>query len=521
MRPRRALLGPSDKSGLLELARALHRAGVELIATGGTHQVLTGAGLAVTPVATVTGVPEFLGGRVKTLHPAIHGGILSRRGHPEDEAEMRALGLAPIDLVCVNLYPFAATVAAGADAAAVIEAIDIGGPTLLRAAAKNHAHVAALSHPRQYPLVIEALAEGGELPPSLLRQLAAAAFAHTAAYDAAVAAVLSAPGPPQAGADPAEAWPGDWAVGGPRISGLRYGENPHQAGALYRLGPVAGGVAAAAQVQGPPLSFTNWLDSDAAFGAVREWPEPLAAVVKHTTPCGMAAGADLAAAIRAARDCDPRSAYGGIVGVNRPLDAPAARALAESFLHAVVAPGVTPDALPILAERPGLRVLVVPPPGPEAAAAAALDVRAVDGGLLVQTADRGLDDPQTWTIASRRRPTEAEWVALQLAWFAVRPVRSNAIVLVRDGAAVGIGAGQMSRVEAVELAVQRAGDRARGSVLASDAFFPMPDGLEVAVRAGVTAAIHPGGSKADAAVLAAADAAGVALVLTGRRHFRH
>ncbi|MGH7666340.1 MAG: bifunctional phosphoribosylaminoimidazolecarboxamide formyltransferase/IMP cyclohydrolase [Candidatus Dormibacteria bacterium] len=511
---RRALIGVDDKDQLLPFARGLTELGFELVATGGTERELRAADLEVTPVSAVTGVEEMLEGRVKTLHPALHAGILARRDHPQDLATLERLGYQPIDLVACNLYPFAEVVAGDATQAQALEAIDIGGPTLLRAAAKNFQSVVVVCSPGQYQTVLQELRSGG--PPREARlRLAREAFQMISDYDALVAAYLAKVD----GAAGSE-WPATLAVAGSLRQRLRYGENPHQPGALYQLGPSPRGLAAALQRQGGDLSYTNWLDVDAARRLVGALEAPAAVVVKHSNPCGVALGANPEEAFRRAYDCDPRSAYGGIVALNRPLGEAVAAALAEHFLEVVVAPALSPSALELLAARPRLRVLEIPDQ-PKAADSAALEVRSVDGALLWQRRDPPADDEGGFEVTSQRPPTQSEWGQLRLAWRIVPAVKSNAIVLCRDDQAVGIGAGQMSRVEAVELAVRRAGARAEGAVLASDAFFPMPDGLELAVRAGVTAAIHPGGSRRDPEVLEAADRAGMALVATGRRHFRH
>lgn len=513
MNSRRALLGVSDKSGLTDFAQGLIQLGFELVATGATEATLRQSDLPVTPVASVTGLEEMLQGRVKTLHPAIHAGILARRDHPEDMATLERLGYQPIDLVVVNLYPFAGLVAAGAAQADLLEAIDIGGPTLLRAAAKNFISVGAVSSPAQYPETLAELESGG-LSLASRRRLAAQAFQMVSVYDSLIAAQLEgALSPGDRG------WPAHLALGGELRQPLRYGENPHQPGALYGTGASPWGLAAARQLQGTELSYTNWLDADAAWRLVGGLEGSAAVLVKHTNPCGVALAATAAEAFRRAYDCDPRSAYGGIVALNQVLDEETAETLAAHFLEVVVAPGVTPGGRQRLSSRSRLRVLEVPAPPPTGDSA--LEVRSISGGLLVQFSD-SLSDPESgFRVVSRRRPTEREWSQLRLAWKVVRGVKSNAIVLCQEDRAVGIGAGQMSRVEAVELAVSRAGSRAQGSVLASDAFFPLPDGLEVAARAGVSAAIHPGGSRRDGEVLTAADSAGMALVVTGVRHFRH
>jgi len=506
----RALIGVSDKSGLAEFASGLRECGVELIATDGTLRALAEAGIGATPVSALTGFPEMLDGRVKTLHPAIHAAILARRDNPAHRHQLTEHGFAPIDLVVVNLYPFAAAVASGADDATVVENIDIGGPTMIRAAAKNSDSVAVVVSPGQYADVLHEIRERGEVSLASRRRLAAEAFAHVAAYDTAVAAHLRA-------AVIVEAMPAEFTTGGRRITELRYGENPHQRGALYAVPGPSGGLAHARQLQGPPLSFTNWLDLDAARGLVAEFESPAACIIKHTNPCGFAVGDDIAGAYRRAYECDPRSAYGGIVAVNRPLDHATAEDIARTFLEAVVCPAIDADAESLLGARSRLRVLAVDRPS----RSEQLDVRGIDGGLLVQTADRVSVDRSTMSAPTRQQPDEDQWRDLLVAWRVCRHVKSNAIVIVHDGMAVGVGAGQMSRVEAAELAVARAGVRAVGAVAASDAFFPMPDGLETLSRGGVRAVIHPGGSKRDDDVIAAANAHGMALVVTGERHFRH
>ncbi len=508
MKPRRALLGVSDRAGLVEFAAGLAKLEVELVATGGTERVLRGAGLDVTPMAQLTGMAEMLDGRVKTLHPAIHAAILARRDDAGHMAQLSERGFQPIDMVVVNLYPFAEVAAAGGALEQVVEAIDIGGPTLLRAAAKNWRFVAAVSTPAQYPDILEELARG-DLSEATLARLAVGVFQLTSSYDALIAQHLQA-------AAAAERLPQQVAIGGSRRSLLRYGENPHQAAALYTVGPSPRGLAGAEQLQGGELSFTNWLDADSAWRLVSRLPGPAAVVVKHTNPCGAALGTTQADAFDRAYGCDPRSAYGGIVGLNRTLDQETASAISKHFLELVVAPEVTPEAAARLAPRRRLRVLRIssrPGPSPE--------VRSIEGGLLIQDPDPGEDDELAFQVVSRRQPTVAEWADLRLAWQLVGGVKSNAIVLCRQGMAVGVGAGQMSRVEAVQLAIGRAGERAAGSCLASDAFFPMADNLELAAQAGITAAIHPGGSIRDQEVVAVADRAGMALVATGRRHFRH
>ena len=506
----RALLGVSDRTGLADFARGLQQCGVELIATDGTRRALAEAGVEARAVQEITGFPEMLDGRVKTLHPAVHAGILARRDLPAHMEQLTASGYAAIDMVVVNLYPFAETVASGADPDRVVENIDIGGPTMIRAAAKNHDAVAVLVSPAQYEGVLAELRRDGSLSPATRKRLAAEAFAHTAAYDTAVAAWF-------AGETPHEGMAAEFSSGGPLLHELRYGENPHQRGALYGVPGAAGGLAHADQLQGPALSFTNWLDVDAAWRLVNDFNEPAACVIKHTNPCGFAVGESLEEAYRSAHDCDARSAFGGIVGLNRPLDLATAELLAGTFLEAVVAPAIDEEAADRLRSKERLRVLVVGSPS----CAEQWDVRSIDGGLLVQSFDRVVIDRAAMTLATRSAPDDAQWRDLLVAWRVCRHVKSNAIVVVAGGRAVGVGAGQMSRVEAAQLAVARAGERAQGAVAASDAFFPMPDGLETLIDAGITAVIQPGGSKKDPDVTAVADARGIVMVMAGERHFRH
>ena len=497
----RALLGVSDKTGIAEFARGLAASGFELIATD--------------PLSVVQGLvsdepAEMLGGRIKTLHPAIHAGILAHRTDPDHVRQLAEHGFGPIDMVVVSLYPFSETLASGADHDTVVENIDIGGPTMIRAAAKNSEHVTVLVSPHQYDAVLTELRTNRAISAETRRRLAAEAFAHVAAYDAAVADYLRT----QVRAD---SMPAEYSTGGVRLHELRYGENPHQHGALYANAGPPGGLAHARLLQGSELSFTNWLDVDAARRLACEFERPAACIIKHTNPCGFAVADDLQAAYRRAYECDERAAFGGIVGVNRPLDLATAEELAGIFLEAVVAPGIAADAAERLASKARLRVLVVDRPS----CAGELDVRSIDGGLLVQSSDRVSLDRSAMAVPTKRAPDDAEWRELLVAWRVCRHVKSNAIVILRDRMAVGVGAGQMSRVEAAELAVTRAGDRTHGAVAASDAFFPMPDGLEALGSAGVRAVIHPGGSKKDPDVIAAADALDMALVHTGERHFRH
>jgi phosphoribosylaminoimidazolecarboxamide formyltransferase / IMP cyclohydrolase len=521
---RRALLSVHDKTGLASLGRALVAHGAELVSTGGTARALREAGLPVVEVADLTGAPEMLDGRVKTLHPAVHGGILARRDRPDHLKALEDRLIPLIDLVVANLYPFEEAVARGLDPAACVEEIDVGGPAMVRAAAKNHAAVAVLTDPADYDDLARCLERHGGTDEPRRRRFAAKAFARTAAYDAAIAGWLAA----QAGAAGEEAhFPERLTLGASLRRRLRYGENPHQAGAFYVVadGAAAGGLAAAAAVQGKELSYNNLADADAALALAAEFAEPAIVIVKHANPCGAAVGPDLAAAHTGALACDPVSAFGGIVAANRPLDGAAAEAIARVFTEVVVAPGADEAARAALARRPDLRLLLLDRmPDPRAGG---LELRSLaGGGLLAQERDSlGAPDPAALRAATRRAPDARELRDLLLAWLVAKHVRSNAIVLVRDGATVGIGAGQMSRVDAVDAAVRKAAAHApggaSGAVLASDAFFPFPDGLELAARAGVTAAIQPGGSRRDAEVVAAADRAGIAMVLTGRRHFRH
>jgi phosphoribosylaminoimidazolecarboxamide formyltransferase/IMP cyclohydrolase len=517
---RRALISVADKTGVVALAAALTSRGVDVLSTGGSARALRKAGIAVREVSDHTGFPEILGGRVKTLVPQIHGGILGRRDNAEDLAEMAAHGIAQIDLVVVNLYPFEATVAEGAADEVCIENIDIGGPALLRAAAKNHDSVAVLTEPDQYGEVLDAIALHGGTGQALRRRLAAEAYARTAAYDAAIAAWFAT--------RDGEVFPRRLVIGGALHQTLRYGENPHQRAAFY-LTDKRAGVATAVQLQGNELSYNNLNDTDAALECVAEFALPTVAIIKHANPCGVASAASLAEAWDKAFRCDPVSAYGGIVAVNRTLDAAAAEKIAAIFTEVIIAPDADAAARAVLARKQRLRVLLSG--GLPDASAAGLSLRSVSGGLLVQTRDSGRIEPHALKVVTKRAPTDAERTDLLFAFSVCKHVRSNAIVYAKEGATVGIGAGQPSRVDSAriaawksEAAAQEAGlavPLARGSVVASDAFFPFADGLEVAIAAGATAVIQPGGSRRDDEVIAAADAAGVAMVFTGMRHFKH
>ena len=505
---RRALLAVYDKAGLVELAKELVDQGVALVSSGGTAQALRDAGIAVTPVEEVTGFPEMLGGRVKTLHPKIHGGILADRRKPEHVEELQAQAIEPFDLVVVNLYPFRETVAGGAPADEVIEKIDIGGPTMVRAAAKNFESVGVVVSPARYGGIVEELRREGGLSRKTRRELAAEAFAHTAAYDAAVAGWFGAR---------EDALPSFVGLALRKVDDLRYGENPHQRGALYQEvagpGPLAG---ARVLLEGKEMSFNNWLDVHAAHTLATALAKPAAVIVKHNNPCGVAVADSLAEAYERAFECDTVSAFGGIVAFNQEAGEDAARAMAEVFTEVVVAPGFTDAALHAFGTRKNLRIVQVPEPTD-----GALDIRPLPGGALVQDRDVANESREQMEVVSTREPSRDEWRDLAIAWTVAAHVKSNAIVFARDGATVGIGAGQMSRVDASWIAVRKAGDRAKGAAMASDAFFPFPDALEVAADAGVTAVIHPGGSVRDQDVLAAAETRGMAVVVTGRRHFRH
>ncbi|WP_338332784.1 bifunctional phosphoribosylaminoimidazolecarboxamide formyltransferase/IMP cyclohydrolase [Acetobacter sp. LMG 32666] len=517
---RRALISVSDKAGLLDLARALVAQGAEILSTGGSAKALRDASVPVTEVSDYTGFPEILDGRVKTLVPKIHGGILGRRDLPAHVAQMEEHGIGPIDLVAVNLYPFEKTVASGADAETCIENIDIGGPALIRAAAKNHAHVVVLTDPAQYEGLIDALGDGGTTLETR-RFYAGAAYARTAAYDAAIAAWFAA--------QAQDAFPERFALAGQRAEILRYGENPHQQAAFYRDGTTRPGVATAVQVQGKALSYNNINDTDAAFEAVAEFDEPAVVIVKHANPCGVAVSGDLTSAWDQALRCDPVSAFGGIVALNRPLDAATAEKISTIFTEVIVAPDAADDAKALLARKKNLRLLLTGGlPDPTAAGTV---VRSVAGGFLAQTRDNGRVAPEALKVVTKRVPTEQEMQDLIFAFRVAKHVKSNAIVYAKGCATVGIGAGQMSRVDSARIAASKSGEAAKaagqstpltqGSVAASDAFFPFADGLETIVAAGATAVIQPGGSIRDDEVIAAADAAGIAMVFTGMRHFRH
>jgi phosphoribosylaminoimidazolecarboxamide formyltransferase/IMP cyclohydrolase len=524
-RASRALISVSDKSGVVEFARALAELGIELVSTGGTRKILSDAGLQVLDVSDLTGFPEMMDGRVKTLHPAVHGGLLAIRGNSEHAEAMRAHGIRPIDILIVNLYPFEATVARGADFAQCIENIDIGGPAMIRAAAKNHQDVAVLVDANDYAALIEELKRhDGRTTLALRRRLAAKAYAHTAAYDAAIANWFASA--------IKELAPDYRAFGGRLIEALRYGENPHQSAAFYRTPELRFGVATARQVQGKQLSYNNINDTDAAYECVAEFdPARTAAcaIIKHANPCGVAEADSLVEAYRKAFACDKTSAFGGIVALNRTLDGEAARAITEIFTEVIIAPDATDEAIALVAAKKNLRLLLAD--GLPDARAVGLTAKTVSGGLLVQTRDNAVVDDMDLRPVTRRAPTNAELRDLRFAFRVAKHVKSNTIVYAKDSATVGIGAGQMSRVDAARIAARKAQDAAReaglkepatkGSVVASDAFFPFADGLLVAIEAGATAVIQPGGSMRDDEVIAAADAHGIAMLFTGTRHFRH
>ena len=521
----RALISVSDKTGVVELARRLADAGVELLSTGGTARALSDAGVRVKDVSEHTGFPEMMDGRLKTLHPKVHGGLLAIRGNAEHERAASAHGIAPIDLLVVNLYPFEATVAKGAAFDDCVEYIDIGGPAMIRAAAKNHAAVTVVVEPGDYATLLDDMAaNGGATSDALRRRLAATAFARTAAYDAAIGTWLAV----QAG----EATPAYRVFGGRLAQDLRYGENPHQRAAFYVGGERRCGVATATQHQGKELSYNNLNDTDAAFELAAEFDAgafAAVAIIKHANPCGVGTGPSLTEAYRKALRCDPISAFGGIVALNRPIDAAAAEEITKIFTEVVIAPAASEEAKAIFATKKTLRLLTTGGlPDPRALG---LMVRSVAGGLLVQSRDNGVIDDLDLKVVTKRQPTTQELADLKFAFRIAKHVKSNAIVYAKDGATVGIGAGQMSRVDAARIAAWKSAEAARaageaeplakGSVVASDAFFPFADGLLAAAEAGATAVIQPGGSMRDEDVIKAADERGLAMVLTGIRHFRH
>ncbi|MCW2502369.1 MAG: purH [Actinomycetia bacterium] len=510
---RRALISVYDKTGLDELATGLHAAGVEIVSTGSTASRIAGLGIPVTAVSDLTGFPECLDGRVKTLHPKVHAGILADTRNPDHLKQLEDLGIEPFDLVVSNLYPFRETVASGAEGDDVVEQVDIGGPSMVRAAAKNHASVAIVVDPSSYPDVLAAVAgEGFDL--TSRRRLAARAFAHTAAYDVAVASWFGqnlAPDP--------DGWPPFAGLAFERAEVLRYGENPHQKAALYVDADAAPGLAQAEQLHGKAMSYNNYVDGDAAYRAAADFTEPAVAIIKHANPCGIAVGADVAEAHRNAHACDPQSAFGGVIATNVPVSLEMAEQVSKVYTEVVVAPAYDEGAVELLAKKPSIRLLVAPP-----RTRGGIEWRPVSGGVLAQTPDlidAPGDDPAAWTLACGDPVDEATLADLEFAWRAIRSVKSNAILLASGRATVGVGMGQVNRVDSAKLAVSRAGARARGSVAASDAYFPFPDGLQVLIDAGVRAVVQPGGSVRDEEVLDAARAAGIPVYLTGTRHFFH
>ncbi len=509
---RRALVSVYDKTGLEDLARALHDAGVELVSTGGSASLIEGLGLPVTKVEDLTGFPECLDGRVKTLHPKVHAGILADRRLDAHVAQLADLGVEPFDLVVSNLYPFRQTVASGASSDECVEQIDIGGPSMVRAAAKNHPSVAIVTSPDRYADVVTAVADGG-FTLEQRQALAAEAFAHTAAYDVAVASWMSAVLSPDESGFPAFA-----GAAYTKSAVLRYGENPHQAAALYADG--TGGLAGAEQLHGKEMSYNNYVDTDAARRAAHDFDEPAVAIIKHANPCGLAVGSDVAEAHRRAHACDPVSAFGGVIAANRPVTVEMAKQVAEVFTEVIVAPAYDEGAVEILQGKKNIRILVCAPdehPDP-------IETRTISGGLLVQQVDHvdaDGDDFSTWTLATGEAASEETLADLAFAWKACRAVKSNAILLAQDGASVGIGMGQVNRVDSCRLAVERAGERASGSVAASDAFFPFEDGPQILIDAGVRAIVQPGGSVRDELTVKACQDAGVTMYFTGTRHFFH
>ncbi|ROR90168.1 bifunctional phosphoribosylaminoimidazolecarboxamide formyltransferase/IMP cyclohydrolase [Nocardioides aurantiacus] len=511
---KRALVSVYDKSGLEDLVRGLHDAGVELVSTGGSARLISELGLPVTRVEDLTGFPECLDGRVKTLHPKVHAGILADRRLPAHVTQLEELGVEPFDLVVSNLYPFTATVASGASPDECVEQIDIGGPSMVRAAAKNHPSVAIVTSPERYADVLEAAAAGG-FTYEQRKRLAAAAFVHTASYDVAVASWMGSVLTDTSDGAGFPAWVGGtWE----REAVLRYGENPHQGAAIYRH-ELAPGLAQAEQLHGKEMSYNNYVDADAARRAAYDFDEPAVAIIKHANPCGIAVGADVAEAHRRAHECDPVSAFGGVIAVNRPVSVAMAEQVAEVFTEVVVAPGYDDGAVEVLTRKKNVRLLVAEP-----AERGGVEMRPISGGVLLQqrdAVDAEGDDPASWTLATGGAASEAVLADLAFAWKACRAAKSNAILLAKDGASVGIGMGQVNRVDSCRLAVDRAGDRAAGSVAASDAFFPFEDGPQILIDAGVTAIVQPGGSVRDELTIEAAKAAGVTMYFTGTRHFAH
>ena len=522
---RLALLSVSDKTGLVEFARSLvEEFGFDLISSGGTAKALQEAGLPVTKVSDYTGSPEILGGRVKTLHPRIHGGILAQRNLPADLSDLEAQGIRPIDLVVVNLYPFAATIARpDVSLAEAIEQIDIGGPAMLRASAKNYAHLTVLCNPSQYDLYLQALRQNnGKVALEFRQQAALRAFQHTGDYDQAISTYLAEQSSTENGEQlEAPDLSPDFTLTGQQLQPLRYGENPHQSAAWYQTGAIASGWAAATKLQGKELSYNNLVDLEAARRLIAEFMEPqnppAAAILKHTNPCGAALGHTIAEAYEKAFNADSVSAFGGIVALNRPIDGATALLLTKTFLECVVAPGCEPDAQEILAAKSKVRVLVLP----DLAQGAEYAVKAIAGGFLAQASDNQVIDSGNWTVATEKQPTTAQLEELLFAWKICKHVKSNAIVVTRDRATLGVGAGQMNRVGSVKIALEQAGEKAQAAILASDGFFPFDDSVRTAAAAGIQAIVQPGGSLRDQDSIAAANELGVVMLLTGTRHFLH
>jgi phosphoribosylaminoimidazolecarboxamide formyltransferase / IMP cyclohydrolase len=507
----RALLSVADKTGITKIARTLHQAGMEIVSTGGTLRTLRDADIPVTPVDEITRYPEMFDGRVKTLHPAIHGGLLFRRNLAEHARQAEQFGIEPIDVLICNLYPFEATISRdGVSDDEAIENIDIGGPAMIRAAAKNHEHVTVVVNPGDYDQLAARVSEGGvsAIDRQLRRELAVKAFDHTAAYDSLIAGWL--------GGDP---FPDELTVSGRRVSSLRYGENPHQQASVYRFPGTAGlhGIGGWEVRSSDELSYNNYLDASAAWSALYEFDDPAAVIVKHNVPCGVAVDNDLSNAFERALAGDPVSAFGGVIALNRQVSDELASIIAKRKYDVLLAPGYEKDALERLRKRKGLRIIDTS----SSIRPARIEYRAIPGGMLSQESDLARPDPSSWHSVTERQPTESELQQLEIAWSVVKHVKSNAIVLVRDNGTVGICGGQPNRVDSVRMAIARAGEKAQGSVLASDAFFPFADGVEEAVRAGVAAIAQPGGSTRDPETIAAANESGAAMVFTGIRHFRH
>ncbi len=509
---KRALISVSNKSGLVEFARALKELDFEIVSTGGTAKTLREAGVEVIYISEVTGFPEILEGRLKTLHPNVHGGILARRT-PEHQAQLAEHGIKPIELVVVNLYPFRETISKpDVTLEDAIENIDIGGPTMVRAAAKNHESTAIVVNPERYNQIIAELQEKGDISADTRFKLAYEAFAHTAEYDTLIASYLQ-------GVIGREGWPSSFIMGGSKAQDCRYGENPAQQAAFYRQNVQGACVGNARQIHGKELSFNNIMDLNSAFELAREFERPAAVIIKHNNPCGTAVAEKQADAYRLAYEADQVSAFGGIVGVNREVDGETAKEIVKIFIEAVIAPGFSDDALEILSAKNDLRLLVTGNMDP--VSPAGYDIKKVQGGFLVQDLDLGTIPPGEWRIVTERKPTPEELQELDFAWKVVKNVKSNAIVVTRDGQTIGVGAGQMNRVGSAKIAFAQAGDKAQGAVLASDAFFPFRDTIDEAAQAGIKAIIQPGGSMRDEESIQAANEHGITMVFTGRRHFKH